>query len=226
MRRRVRRRRRRSRASRESMTGDVRRARSRTFVWLPDSDTIYFTAEDEAQHADLRASSVEAAAVDARCVGEASTQRRRCRSARTARRWPSPAPRCTSPPRCSSATSTAARRTGRATSARPTTKLLAELDLPRPESVTVKGAGGTPMQMWILKPPGFDAEEEMAARLPRPRRAAGRLGGRLELPLESRSCGRRRATSSPCPIRAAAPASARSTSTRSAATGAASATTT
>jgi dipeptidyl aminopeptidase/acylaminoacyl peptidase len=35
-------------------------------------------------------------------------------------------------------------------------KLLAELGLPRPESVTVKGAGGTPMQMWILKPPGFD----------------------------------------------------------------------
>ncbi len=35
-------------------------------------------------------------------------------------------------------------------------KLLAELDRPRPESVTVTGAGGTPMQMWILKPPGFD----------------------------------------------------------------------
>jgi dipeptidyl aminopeptidase/acylaminoacyl peptidase len=35
-------------------------------------------------------------------------------------------------------------------------ELLAELDLPRPESVTVTGAGGTPMQMWILKPPGFD----------------------------------------------------------------------
>jgi dipeptidyl aminopeptidase/acylaminoacyl peptidase len=35
-------------------------------------------------------------------------------------------------------------------------KLLAELDLPRPESVTIPGAGGTPMQMWILKPPGFD----------------------------------------------------------------------
>ena len=34
--------------------------------------------------------------------------------------------------------------------------MLAELDLPKPESVTVKGAGGTPMQMWILKPPGFD----------------------------------------------------------------------
>jgi dipeptidyl aminopeptidase/acylaminoacyl peptidase len=35
-------------------------------------------------------------------------------------------------------------------------RLLSQLDLPRPESVTVKGAGGTPMQMWILKPPGFD----------------------------------------------------------------------
>ncbi len=40
------------------------------------------------------------------------------------------------------------------------TKLLAELNLPRPESVTVKGAGGTPMQMWILKPPGFDASKK------------------------------------------------------------------
>ncbi len=38
--------------------------------------------------------------------------------------------------------------------------LLAQLDLPRPESVTVKGAGGTPMQMWVLKPPGFDAKKK------------------------------------------------------------------
>ncbi|MBM3848948.1 MAG: S9 family peptidase [Verrucomicrobia bacterium] len=29
-------------------------------------------------------------------------------------------------------------------------------DLPVPESVTVKGAGGVPVQLWILKPPGFD----------------------------------------------------------------------
>jgi dipeptidyl aminopeptidase/acylaminoacyl peptidase len=35
--------------------------------------------------------------------------------------------------------------------------LLAGLDLPAPESVTVSGAGGTPVQMWILKPPGFVA---------------------------------------------------------------------
>ena len=34
--------------------------------------------------------------------------------------------------------------------------LVAKLDLPEPESVTVPGADGTPIQMWILKPPGFD----------------------------------------------------------------------
>jgi len=40
------------------------------------------------------------------------------------------------------------------------TKFLDELDLPRPESVTVKGDGDTPMQMWILKPPGFDPKKK------------------------------------------------------------------
>ncbi|MDA1232805.1 MAG: S9 family peptidase [Planctomycetota bacterium] len=34
--------------------------------------------------------------------------------------------------------------------------LLEQLDLPQPESVTVVGADGDPMQMWILLPPGFD----------------------------------------------------------------------
>lgn len=39
-------------------------------------------------------------------------------------------------------------------------KLLKELDLALPESVSVIGAGGQPMQMWILKPPGFDAKKK------------------------------------------------------------------
>ena len=39
-------------------------------------------------------------------------------------------------------------------------KLLKDLDLGRPESVNVIGAGGTPMQMWILKPPGFDPSKK------------------------------------------------------------------
>jgi dipeptidyl aminopeptidase/acylaminoacyl peptidase len=38
--------------------------------------------------------------------------------------------------------------------------LLAQLERPRPESVTVAGAGGTPMQMWVLKPPGFDRKKK------------------------------------------------------------------
>lgn len=38
--------------------------------------------------------------------------------------------------------------------------VLKELDLPLPESVNVLGAGGQPMQMWILKPPGFDAKKK------------------------------------------------------------------
>lgn len=35
--------------------------------------------------------------------------------------------------------------------------LLAPLALSQPESVTVSGAGGTPVQMWIIKPPHFEA---------------------------------------------------------------------
>jgi dipeptidyl aminopeptidase/acylaminoacyl peptidase len=38
-------------------------------------------------------------------------------------------------------------------------KLLAELDLPRPESVRV-AVDGAQMQMWLLKPPGFDPHEK------------------------------------------------------------------
>jgi dipeptidyl aminopeptidase/acylaminoacyl peptidase len=38
-------------------------------------------------------------------------------------------------------------------------KLLAELDMPRPESMRVKVEGGE-MQMWLLKPPGFDPNKK------------------------------------------------------------------
>jgi len=37
---------------------------------------------------------------------------------------------------------------------------LRELMLPEPESVSFEGAGGTSVQMWILKPPGFDASRK------------------------------------------------------------------
>lgn len=38
--------------------------------------------------------------------------------------------------------------------------LLAELALAAPESMTVAGAGGTPVQYWLIKPPGFDAKKK------------------------------------------------------------------
>lgn len=38
--------------------------------------------------------------------------------------------------------------------------LRAQIEWPRVESLTVAGAGGTPVQMWVLFPPGFDAAKE------------------------------------------------------------------
>ena len=38
--------------------------------------------------------------------------------------------------------------------------LLKDIELPAAESVTVAGAGGAPVQMWIIKPPGFDAAKK------------------------------------------------------------------
>jgi len=39
-------------------------------------------------------------------------------------------------------------------------KLLADIEMSKAESVTVPGAGGTPMQMWVIKPPGFNAKQK------------------------------------------------------------------
>ena len=39
-------------------------------------------------------------------------------------------------------------------------ELLAQLDLPRPQSVSLPVEGGVQMQMWILKPPGFDPKKK------------------------------------------------------------------
>ena len=38
--------------------------------------------------------------------------------------------------------------------------LLKDLELAVPESVTVAGAGGTSVQMWLIKPPGFDPKKK------------------------------------------------------------------
>ena len=104
-------------------------------------------------------------------------------------------------------------------------KLLPELDLPASGKRQGQGRrrrnANVDPQAARLRP-----GQEMAARLSSStaaRRARGRTAGATA---GTPNCGRRRATSSLCRIRAASPASARNTSTRSAATGAASATTT
>jgi dipeptidyl aminopeptidase/acylaminoacyl peptidase len=37
---------------------------------------------------------------------------------------------------------------------------LKEVDFPKPESLTVPGAGGAPIQYWLIKPPNFDASKK------------------------------------------------------------------
>jgi dipeptidyl aminopeptidase/acylaminoacyl peptidase len=44
----------------------------------------------------------------------------------------------------------------------PNAKLLSEIEMPRPESVQIPVEGGE-MQMWVLKPPGFDPKKKWAA---------------------------------------------------------------
>jgi dipeptidyl aminopeptidase/acylaminoacyl peptidase len=50
--------------------------------------------------------------------------------------------------------------TGERQLSHPNEALLAALDLPKPESVEVPVEGGVKMQMWVLKPPGFDASKK------------------------------------------------------------------
>jgi dipeptidyl aminopeptidase/acylaminoacyl peptidase len=46
---------------------------------------------------------------------------------------------------------------------RENTALAKEVGWPTPESATVAGAGGTPVQYWVLKPPGFDPSRRYPA---------------------------------------------------------------
>lgn len=77
-------------------------------------------------------------------------------------------------------------------------KLLAEITMNKAESVTVKGAGGTPMQMWILSPPGFDASGRWCTWCTAVRKARWEIAGAIA---GIRSSGRRRDMWWRCPIR-------------------------
>jgi dipeptidyl aminopeptidase/acylaminoacyl peptidase len=128
------------------------------FVWMPDSERIYFSADDRAKHWYFSASIKEGA----------------------------PAPRVTFISHNANSSLSVSKDGSRVAFARmamhhpnevfvgvdndnnwdvynvskANSKLRAELDMPLPESVNVNGAGGQPMQMWILKPPGFDEKKK------------------------------------------------------------------
>lgn len=140
-----------AKAKPRSVTADLD-ASADDFLWAPDSATIYFTAEQKAA-SPIMATTVKDGKVrkviDGNTNGDLSISRdgKTLAFARAGLHHPAEvfvgSPE--GPARNVSQVNTA---------------LLAELDLPRPESVEVKGAGGTPMQMWILKPPGFDPKKK------------------------------------------------------------------
>jgi dipeptidyl aminopeptidase/acylaminoacyl peptidase len=132
-----------------------------SFVWGADGQTIYFTAEQKAA-SPVFAVSVKDGTMRPIIVGgtnadlSISKDGRLLAFTRMAMEHPKEVfVGYAASPAGENATPKGPRNVSRANE-----KLLAELDLPRPESVTVKGAGGTPMQMWVLKPPGFDPKKK------------------------------------------------------------------
>ena len=120
-------------------------------VWGPHSDRIYFTAEEKARSPIFSVSVADGAVTriyEGHTQASLSISRDGSVLGFTQTALQHPAEVCVLNPENGAST---ARNISQANAG-----LLAELDLPKPESVTVPGAGDTPMQMWILKPPGFD----------------------------------------------------------------------
>jgi dipeptidyl aminopeptidase/acylaminoacyl peptidase len=121
------------------------------FVWGPHSDRIYFTAEEKAR---APIYSVAIADGDVTQLYDGHNQASLSISndgytlAFTQAALTHPAEVCVINPEKGPAT---VRSISQANTA-----LLAELDLPKPESVAVAGAGNVPMQMWIIHPPNFN----------------------------------------------------------------------
>jgi len=124
------------------------------YVWAADNATIFLTAEEAA----------------AKPIGKSTRRagRRRFREGRQQRfavdqrrRQPAGVQNAAThqPPRaCTIGTVRGANDSLK--SFDPNAALLAELNLPQPESVEVPVEGGVKMQMWILKPPGFESAKK------------------------------------------------------------------
>ena len=147
-----------------------------SFAWAPDSDTIYFIAEESARQPVFK-TSVSHPKVEKVLAGmnddvAVTPDGQSLLLTRTSLTQPTEI-------------------FGAAVSGGAPTQLthandalLAELELNAAELVMTKGALGAEIQSLLLKPPGFDSEHKISRPRPCPRRPAERLGRRLELPLE------------------------------------------
>jgi len=128
-----------------------------SFAWAGDSKAVYFVAEQKARspifRADLDGS--VAPVLEGHSNGHLSVSRdgKTLAFTRVAMHFPHEVFVATLDP--ATRTAAAARNISQVNA-----KLLSRLDLPLPESVTIPGADNTPMQMWILKPPGFDPKKK------------------------------------------------------------------
>jgi dipeptidyl aminopeptidase/acylaminoacyl peptidase len=126
------------------------------FVWLPDSETIYFSTEDRAKTWYYATTLKSAGAARITFISQhsnhdlsVSADGKRMAFSRSAMNFPPDVFVSTD-----KGPDFEVKNVSEANK-----KLLGELDLPAPEEVKVQGAGGTPMQMWVLKPPGFDPKK-------------------------------------------------------------------
>ncbi len=121
------------------------------FVWLRDSKTIFFTAEEKATTPIWETHTQER---EVRKFAEGATNL--ALSVSKDGNWLAFGNTALNHPLQVRTAGTARGAQHTVVTIDPNAGLLKELEPAQPESVTVKGAGGTPMQMWILKPPGFD----------------------------------------------------------------------
>lgn len=132
---------------RRSLTPELDRS-IESIVWAPDSKTLYFAAQDEGTESIWQ---VPVAGGDAKRVvtGGVNTGLTLTSDGRALvflrqhmNRPPEVAKQIAGQESVEWVTRTNA-------------EALADVDLPEPERVVVTGAGGAPVQMWILKPPGY-----------------------------------------------------------------------
>lgn len=120
------------------------------FVWNPTSDTLYFTSDVNAHHPILRVSATLRTPQVEVVYGEHSNGSLSISQDKHLAFTQSSLNR---PNEVFVLSATGAKNVSHAND-----ELFAQIEINEPESVTVAGAGGTPMQMWLIKPPGFNAD--------------------------------------------------------------------